>query len=67
MGYHKRSTLKFALVQSHTNFDQNIWIIVIISLSLSACDFISAYRMTLERIINFTSHEFNEIQDEFRN
>lgn len=45
-------------------FDQNVWIIVIIViLSLSACDFISAYRMTLERIINFTSHELTKSMD----
>lgn len=66
MGYHKRSTLKFALVQPHTSFDENVWIIIVniviivISLSLSACDFISAYRTTLERIINFTSHELTK-------
>lgn len=46
------------------NFDQNVRIIII-GLLLSACDFISVYRITPKCIIDFTFHEFNEMQDEF--
>lgn len=63
MGYHKRSTLKSALVQPRVNFDQNVRIIIIGLLLSAVCDFISVYRMTPKRIIDFT-FQFNEIQDE---